>query len=479
LPVPEPRAQPVPLCVDLDGTLIRGDALWEGVLGLVRDRPFGALGLPLWLGGGRAAFKRRVADASPCVAERLPYREELVAWLKRERLERPVVLCTAADESVARRVASHLGVFDDVLCSDGATNLKGESKAARLVERYGERGFDYVGNDASDLAVWSRARHAYVVGRGPALATRAGRVASVERRFGEDDEAPLGAWLRALRLYQWVKNLLVFVPLLTAHLVAQAEAWFAATVAFAAFGMFASAAYVLNDLLDLHADRAHARKRHRPFAAGALSIAAGVAAIPMLVLAGAALSLLLPAPFALALATYFAVTVAYSLLLKRIAIVDVVTLAALYTLRVVAGTLALGLALSFWLLAFSMFMFLSLALVKRYAELSASTRAPGEAVAGRGYVGSDLPILGSLGAASGYLGVLVLALYINSTASAERYDRPEALWLLCPLLLYWISRTWLITHRGDMHDDPILFAARDRTSHAVALVGIAVVLAAV
>ena len=316
-----------------------------------------------------------------------------------------------------------------------------------------------------------------MVGRKPALASRAGRVATLERRFGEDDAAPLRAWLRALRIYQWIKNLLVFVPLLTAHLVARPEAWFRSTLAFAAFGLFASAAYVLNDLVDLHSDRQHPRKRARPFAAGALSIPAGVVAIPLLLVSGSLLALALPWPFATALATYFVVTVTYSLVFKRIAIVDVVALASLYTLRVVAGTLALGLALSFWLLAFSMFVFLSLALVKRYAELAA-VRESNEPVAGRGYVPSDLPILGALGAASGYLGVLVLALYINSTASAELYGRPESLWLLCPLLLYWISRTWLITHRGDMHDDPILFAVRDRTSHVVALAGLGVVLAA-
>ena len=284
-------------------------------------------------------------------------------------------------------------------------------------------------------------------------------------------------WVGALRVHQWVKNLLVFLPLAAAHRAASPEAWFAAALAFAAFALVASSAYVVNDLADLAADRLHPRKRQRPFASGALPVAAGFVAAPVLVLAGAALGLLLPPLFQLALATYLALTLSYSFALKRIAVLDVVVLAALYTLRVIAGTFALGLDLSFWLLAFSMFVFLSLALVKRYAELHAARLEQRRAI-GRGYAIDDLPMLGAMGAASGYLAVLVLALYINSTASHALYARPTALWLLCPLLLYWMSRIWLITHRGEMHEDPVVFATRDRASWIVAALGLAVVLVA-
>ena len=470
-------ASSVPLCVDMDGTLFRSDALWEGLLAMLQRRPFTLARAPLWMFRGRAYFKRQVAAAATCPAETLPYRASLLEWLRSEGERRKVVLCTAADADVAQRVADHLGVFDEVICSDGVRNLKGAAKAQRLVERFGAKAFDYVGNDACDLEVWAQARRAYVVGATPALAERARTVAEVAGVIDERTTSPQ-AWVRALRVYQWVKNLLLFLPLVTAHLVGSASAWFAATLAFVAFGLLASSAYVLNDLVDLHADRQHPRKRERPFASGEIPIQAGLVAVPLLITGAAALAAFLPPLFGLTLGLYFAVTLAYSFLLKRIAVLDVVALAGLYTLRVIAGTFALGLTLSFWLLAFSMFTFLSLALVKRFAELDAARLAERKGAVGRGYAVEDLPIIGSMGTASGYLSVLVLALYINSTASAQLYTRPVALWLLCPLLLYWISRIWLITHRGEMHDDPILFAARDRTSFGIALLGLGVVLVA-
>jgi 4-hydroxybenzoate polyprenyltransferase len=344
------------------------------------------------------------------------------------------------------------------------------------VEHFGQGGFDYVGDARADLPVWAAARHAIVVG-GPRLVRAAGQVARVERVFAPPPRAP--ALWRALRLHQWAKNLLLFLPLLAAHQVGNGAQLLAAGLAFLAFGLTASAVYLLNDLLDLSADRRHPSKCRRPFAAGTLPLAWGLLLAPLLLLGAAAISgLWLPAPFGAVLVGYFLLTSAYSFALKRLPILDVMTLAALYTLRVIAGAAAVAIWPSFWLLAFSLFLFLSLALVKRYAELD-GLQARGElTAAGRGWQVADLPLIGGLGAASGMAAVLVLALYIDSEPARRLYQLPEALWLLTPLLLYWVSRLWFKTHRGEMHDDPVVFALRDRVSLGIGGVAVAIVLLA-
>lgn len=475
---PQALQDQVPLCVDLDGTLIRSDLLVESLLSLVRTNPLYLFLLPGWLLGGKARFKREIAERTALDVGALPYDARLVEWLRGDASTRRRVLCTASDRKFAQAVAVHLGVFDEVLASDGAHNLSGRNKARRLTELYGEHSFDYVGNERRDLPVWERARHAIVANASPALARRAGRVSHVERVF-ERGGGRAGAWVKALRLHQWLKNLLVFLPLLTAHLVLAPAAVTHAGMAFLSFCLCASGVYLLNDLLDLEADRQHPRKRLRPFAAGTLPLTAGLIAAPLLTLAAFALALALSKLFALALAAYYLLTLAYSFALKRIAMLDTIVLAALYTIRIIAGTLALRIGLSFWLLAFSMFLFLSLAMIKRYTELHALLKAGDSRSAGRGYGVDDLPLVHSLGGASGYLAVLVLALYINSTASEALYRHPAILWLLCPLLLYWISRAWLITHRGDMHDDPVVFAVSDRTSLLLLVVAVAIVIGAI
>ncbi|HSE12555.1 MAG TPA: UbiA family prenyltransferase, partial [Rudaea sp.] len=432
----------------------------------------------VWLLRGKAHLKREIAERTSIDVTTLPYEPRVLDWLRSETGGRHRVLCTASDHKFADAVAAHVGGFDEVLASDGVRNLSGRNKADVLGERFGERGFDYAGNEARDLHVWSRARRAIVVNAPRALAQRAGRVSEVERVFERSDPS-WRAWLRALRLHQWLKNLLVFLPLLTAHLMLVPDALLHSTLAFFAFCLCASGVYLLNDLLDLDADRRHPRKRLRPFAAGSLPLGAGLAVAPLLTLAAFALALTISKLFALALAGYYALTLAYSFALKRIAMLDTVVLAGLYTIRIIAGTLALRIGVSFWLLAFSMFLFLSLAMIKRYTELRTLLRNGDARATGRGYAVDDLPLLQSLGAASGYLAVLVLALYINSTASVLLYRRPVVLWLLCPLLLYWISRAWLIAHRGDMHDDPVVFAVSDRTSRLLLALSIVIVIGAI
>lgn len=468
----------VPLCIDLDGTLIRTDLLVESALALLRANPLYLFRFGGWLSRGRAHLKHEIAARSTLDVALLPYEQRLLGWLHETAGTRRRILCTASDRKFAEAVAAHVGGFDAVLASDGVTNLSGRNKADVLGQRFGDHGFDYAGNEAKDLHVWERARRAIVVNAPASVARRAGGVAEVERVFDRHG-TPWRAWLRALRLHQWLKNLLVFLPLLTAHLMFAPAAVLNATLAFFSFCLCASGVYLLNDLIDLEADRRHPRKRQRPFASGALPLSSGLVAAPLLTLAAFALALAISPLFAAVLASYYVLTLAYSLVLKRVAMLDTIVLAALYTIRIIAGTVALQIGTSFWLLAFSMFLFLSLAMIKRHAELDALLKQGDSRSAGRGYAVDDLPLVQSLGGASGYLAVLVLALYINSTASELLYRHPQVLWLLCPLLLFWISRAWLITHRGDMHDDPVVFAITDRTSLLLLVLAVIIVFGAI
>lgn len=470
---PESRA----LCVDLDGTLLRSDILYESLLALLARNPLYLFLIPFWLLGGKAAVKRQLASRVTLPAETLPY-DERVLEILRSTTQRPRVLCTASDQLLVQPIADHLGLFDEVIASDGQTNLSGRNKGDALAQRFGERGFDYMGNGRVDLLVWARAGGAIVVNNGAQLARDAGRQTEVLAHLPSQNGG-LMTWIKALRVYQWLKNLLVLVPLLTAHRFLDPASLVDAGIAFLAFGLCASGVYLLNDLLDLTPDRMHPRKRKRPFAAGTLPLLHGLLVAPLITLMGFALALLCSVEFTVVLLCYYVMTLSYSLQLKRIVMIDVVLLAALYTVRIIGGTVAIGSELSFWLLAFSMFVFLSLAMLKRYTEL-ASALANGKQLAqGRGYSVADLPLVQSLGAAAGYIGVLVFALYINSPESLELYRHPKVLWLLCPMLLYWISRMWIVAHRGNMHDDPIVFAATDRGSQVVISLCVLIVLAAI
>lgn len=470
--------QDVPLCVDLDGTLIRSDLTLESALTLLRRNPFYVFCFIRWLAQGRAHLKREIAARAQPDVSRLPYDARVLHWLRGEAATRHRVLCTASDQSLADAVAAYVGGFGDALGSDGVRNVGGRGKRDLLCERYGEQGFDYAGNAATDLHVWRHARHAIVVNARSGLLRRVRGEREIERVFGREGGG-WSAWTGALRPHQWLKNALVFVPLLAAHLVLVPGAVLRAGVAFVAFSLCASGAYVLNDLFDLDADRRHPRKRLRPFAAGTLALGDGLVVAPLLMVAAFACAFVLSPQFLSILLAYAAITLAYSLFLKRIAMLDVVALAVLYTLRIIAGAVAIPVDASFWLLAFSMFLFLSLAMVKRYIEVHRVGASEEGKIAGRGYRNADLALIQSLGTSSGYLSVLVLAFYINSTASTALYRHHELLWVLAPLLLYWISRVWLIAQRGDMHDDPVVFALTDRVSLWVLAVFAAVIVLAI
>ena len=457
------RAAAVPLCVDLDGTLLRSDLLVESALALLAAKPWLIAAMPFWLLRGKARFKREIAARVDVDGEFLPWDARLLERLRAERGRRPLILCTAADREAAERAVAPLALFDEVIGSDGERNLAGHHKRDALVARFGDRGFDYAANHRVDLPIWRVARRAWLVNADARTCRAAGAHCEADVTL-PPQHGGARRWLKALRPHQWLKNLLVFLPLLASHRFMDPPAVVDALGAFVAFGLCASGVYLLNDLLDLRADRRHPRKRLRPLAAGELSLVGAALAAPALVLVALALAWAIGPRFAAVLATYYVCTLAYSLALKRTAMLDVIVLAGLYTLRIIGGGAAIAAPLSFWLLAFSMFLFLSLAMLKRYAELHALAADGRAKASGRGYDVEDLPLLQSLGASSGYLAVLVLALYINSPESLQLYSQPKALWLLCPLLLYWVSRAWSVAHRGRMHDDPVVFAVTDRVS---------------
>ena len=462
-----------PLVVDLDGTLVKTDLLLESLFSLLRQAPLCLFALPFWLLQGRAHLKREIASRVRLDIALLPYRTALLDQLRAGHENgRSIVLATASDELLARQVADHLQLFDSVLASDGSTNLSGKRKRERLVSQFGERGFDYVGNGNIDLAVWSSARKAIVVNPNPGLLRAAGRVAPVESLF--DDHRPsLAEYLKALRPQQWLKNVLVFVPVFAAHVFNEPELMLKSLLAFAAFSCCASSGYLFNDLLDLSADRHHPRKRLRPFASGRLPLAYGLIMVFVLFFLGCALAAFGSRLLVWVVLGYLALTLAYSLYIKTLALVDCLVLAGLYTLRIIGGATAVEIWPSEWLLAFSMFLFISLALVKRYDELVVMRSVDGDHATARGYEISDAELLASSGTASGYMAALVLALYIASDTGRALYRRPEFMWLLCPLLLYWVGHMWLLAHRGKMIDDPLVFALRDRTSRIVILLMLA------
>lgn len=469
--------KPIPLCIDLDGTLIRTDTLHEALVLLAKESPRSLPALPLWLAGGRANLKHLVAQRVELHSESLPYSEDVLALVQRARDEgREVVLVTAAPGRIATSIADKLGFFDDVLTSDESLNLSRHRKADALVARFGPKGFDYVGNSADDLPVFEQCRRGFLVSSKSRLRRAAAR-RNRDITFVDGPKQGLRPWFKALRIHQWLKNVLIFVPLLSSGRFTEVHRVADAALAFASFSLFASAVYLLNDMLDLQSDRLHKSKRNRPFASGALPIASGVVAVPILVGASFAVATLIPSLFMVALVAYAAITTIYSFRLKRQVIVDVMLLAGLYTMRILAGSAATDVKPSFWLLAFSMFIFLCLAMTKRYSELRQAIDQE-KILSGRGYLPSDLPVVLALGSASGLVSVMILAFYTQSLIVPELYSAPEWIWLVPPLLLYWVARLWLKAGRGEMDDDPVLFAARDWQSLTIAsLVGVLFVLA--
>jgi 4-hydroxybenzoate polyprenyltransferase/phosphoserine phosphatase len=478
-PETEPRFQALrPLCVDLDGTLVKSDTLVDSLLALLRTDPAMVFKLPGRLFRGKAAFKGFVTESVSLDTAHLPYNGKLLQFLRQEHNRgRAIYMATGADVRLARRVADHLGIFTDVLGSDGVTSLTGSNKLDSLRTRLDSAAFDYIGNDTPDLPLLAKATEAMVANPSMRLRMKLrARGTRPTHAFLEGEPAFKSVW-KAVRPHQWAKNLLIFVPLLCSHALS-ASKLLTALAAFCCFSLTASSAYIVNDLLDMEADRRHPRKRLRPFAAGNLSAFAGIVIAAMFLTVGLVGAHLLPGRFFAWLLIYLATTLAYSLYLKRIALVDVMVLSGLYILRLLAGGTVTQTPISHWLAGFSMFLFLSLAIAKRFAELE-NLRA-GNAVPknGRGYLVNDLDQLRSFGTASAYAAVVVFAIYISGPDVVKLYHQPRLLWLTVPLMILWLNRVWLLASRGEMDEDPVAFALTDSMSRVIGVVVLAVALLA-
>lgn len=468
----------LPLCIDLDQSLVRTDLLWESLLGLIRTHPWKLLLVPWWLRRGRAYLKRTLAERGHVDVTSLPYRISILEYAREQRsCAREVFLVTAADSLFADAVARHLGCFTGVIASNGKDNLKGDVKAIALTNRFGARGFDYIGDGPADLKVWENARYAFLAEVNEGLRKKIEKRTTLARSF--DHPRPrVQRWLRAMRLHQWTKNLILIVPVITSHKWRDLHVIEQDLNAVIAFSLTASSVYILNDLFDLEADRLNPVKKNRPFACGDVSIKTGLILAGVLVAMSVLLAMRCGPVFTEILFGYFMVTLAYSLFLKRLVLVDVILLASLYTLRLLAGGAATGIGVSTWLLAFSMFFFFGLALIKRYSELLQAGTLSRNGLERRGYKADDLDSISVFGISSGFSSILVFVLYIKSPEVMALYKAPAMLLLGCPLLLYWTTRMWLLAKRGLVSQDPVVFTLTDKTSYLVGLAFLLIILLA-
>ena len=470
-----------PLCVDLDGTLIHTDCLFETLIGAIRQNPLVLFQVIGWLIKGRPTLKAELAKRFLPDPALLPWNEPVVEYVKREKKNgRKILLVTASDERVARGISDYVGLFDEVAASNGEKNLKSHQKAKHLEALFGKKGFDYIGNEGCDLAIWRLAGKALLAHEEKSLENKARKEGLQTESIGPKRPTRIKAILKACRPHQWAKNLLLFLPILTAHLYLDGGLLAKGGLAFVAMGLCASVVYLMNDLLDLESDRIHESKKKRPFASGDLPLHVGLLLLPILFLASFGLAAgLVNLTFAMMLGGYFVSTCAYSFHLKQRILVDVFMLSGLYSLRIWMGsTIACetgetigqdAIEISHWLITFSSLIFLSLAMAKRYSELHNLSLRKIKQTSGRSYRVDDMHLIAQFGTISGYLAALVLALYVSSEKSISLYSRPAVLWMICPLLLYWISRVWLITCRGKMREDPVVFAVRDKVSYLVGM----------
>lgn len=456
------------LVVDLDGTLIYSDMLLESFWSAVSNNWRVIFGVVFAMLRGRAQLKEYLAGTSTIGVQHLPYNKEVLRFIQEWRLSgRRVALVTASDTKIARQIADYLGIFDDVFGSDGKVNLGGKRKSQFLERIYQNNEYYYMGNAMADLPVWRHASKAFTV-NASARTRRAADKNNDDVEHLNPRKMRLRPYFRACRPYQWIKNCLIFLPIIMAHQF-DANTLQEGLLAFVSFCLIASSVYVLNDLLDLKADREHPRKRMRPFASGDCSISYAMFMLVGLLALGLHTAAAINREFLLVVSIYYFLTTAYSFHLKQKVIIDIFILAMLYTIRILGGGVASSIDLSVWLLAFSIFIFLSLASVKRQAELQDRSACVDKVLVRRGYNIDDLPIISMIAIASGYLSVLVMILYITSPNVTSLSAHPELLWAISAVLLYWITRTIMITHRGNMTDDPIIYAFKDRTSQGCLL----------
>ncbi len=468
----------IALVVDLDGTLLRSDLLVESCFRRLGSEPVAIFGMVRALATGKAALKQFLAAGADCAPSTLPYDDDVLSIIRRARLAgRRVYLASASDERFVSAIAAHLDLFDGHFATNRSVNLTGAAKADLLIRKFGRNRFDYIGNDAADLAVWQVARQPIAI-RAPRRVAARLRQMAPDAQFVGHERTTLTHWVRQFRVHQYAKNALVFLPMIAAHALTPGNVLIAAFAA-VAFCLAASACYIVNDLIDLQDDRAHRTKRDRPLAHGDIPVLHAMMAVPVLLALAAMISLSISPSFTLVLAIYFAMTTAYSVWLKRILLIDVLTLAGLYTIRMLGGAVAVGIALSSWLVVFSLSLFVSLALMKRFVELAALVDANKPSPSNRDYENMDLGMIAALSAAAGFNAVTVLALYVSGSSVSTLYSRPEILLLVCPILTYWIGRALILAQRRQMQDDPVLFAIKDPQSRLSGLAMLAVFVAAI
>jgi len=467
----------IPLCIDLDGTLVKTDMLMESLILLIKSNPLIILFLPIWLMRGLPYFKDKIFSKVSHQVEHLPYNLELIEYAKNEKANgRKIILVTASPQSIANSIGEFLGIFDEIYGTQTEFNLKGSRKSAFLVNLFGEKGFVYAGDSNADLKVWLKSYEAIIISNSSAFISKVMRICNVEKVFGEK-KSKIKLFIKQIRVYQWVKNVLILLPIAMAHNFSSSNLM-NGILAFVSFSLAASSVYVLNDLFDLSSDRAHPRKKKRPFASGDIPLIHGFILTPLLIIISYSIGFCVNIDFILVLSFYLFLTTLYSFKLKKIVAVDIIILASLYTIRLIAGSVATEVFISKWLLAFSMFTFFGLALLKRYTELLLIDSMNKTATKGRGYYVGDSEIVLPAGIGSGLLAVLVFALYVNSPEVIALYNSPTILWLIAPLLLFWVLHVWLKAKRGEMTDDPIVFTVKDRTSQVIGLIAFLLIIVA-
>lgn len=470
----------IPLCVDLDGTLINTDCLHESTLLALKRKPFILFLIPFWLlTGGIAKVKSEVFKYGAPNPKYLPYNQQVIDYIKIEKEKgRKIILATASLQEIADSIAEYTGLFDEVLGTSLENNLRRGKKLKKLTESYGKKGFDYIGNSFSDLEVWAGSRYALLINTKKRIQRQAEKQGNVSKIF-EFEKAKFKHMIKEIRVYQWVKNLLVFFPLILAHEFTNFEAITTLIFAFFSFSFTASSVYVVNDLLDLESDRVHSTKKNRPFASGQLPVHFGALLAPLLLFLGFILSaIFVSLEFTTILIFYFILTTLYSFILKRLYVVDIIVLASLYSLRIFAGGVAASVFISPWLISFSIFFFLSLSVVKRYTEILSIINKNKSKAKGRGYTASDKQLLLVSGVGSGLISVMIFTLYLNSPEVKMLYNIPELLYLITPLLIYAMLRIWFKTDRDEMTDDPIIFFSKDKPSLTILIIIFLIVIGA-
>lgn len=468
-------SEDLPLCVDLDGTLLKTDTLIETAFILLKKNPLHIFSFIFWLMKGKANLKHQIASRVNLRVALLPLNVRLLSFLKkRYQMGQKIILATAANKKIANSIADYLGIFSEVLASDEKTNLRAGNKLDAIIQKTGNTGFIYAGNASEDLPIWRKATEIIAVNTRHSIIEKVEKYGKKKLVFSDSRENHI-IFLKSIRIHQWAKNLLVFVPLITSHNFTDLNSLINSMVAFLSFCFCASSAYLLNDLIDLDDDRHHPNKKYRPLAAGELSLKTGMLAMPVLLCFSLLVSFLVNPILCVLLGFHFSLTFIYSFYLKKIPLVDVLTLALLYTLRIFFGAVAISVAVSQWLLSFSIFLFISLGFIKRTVELSQTIGDEIQAHS-RGYLSSDLDLLNIFGIASGYISIIVFALYIDSDNVKILYRNPQMLWTICIFLFYWISRMWLKVKRGEMYDDPVFFAIKDKTSYIISILIIVAIL---